>query len=241
MVDGKATAQIMGEAEDMGARVVINEGMSIAYDVYGLQVKENDSATLFRRLLVKPHLICGRAVLTTDHVVKDRDARGRYAIGGVMKLNAASGGAFLLVNVEGFAPGRRGASALYVTKDRPGEVKRHGVRAGDKFDPQVKRFGTLIVDDSRDSVNYFDVRLAPPAVEDDAPAPTSLAERIFAAIARIRESGREGGITALRAEVGGTATVVDAEVERMLTRGELRERRGIRDMRIFDPVETIME
>lgn len=240
MVDGKATAEIMAEADDMGARVVINEGMSVAYDVYGLQVKENDSATHFRRVLVKPHLVAGRAVLTTDHVVKDRDTRGRYAIGGVMKLNAASGGAFLLVNIEGLAPGKRGVSSLYVTKDRPGGVKRHGVRAGDKFDPQVRRIGTLVVDDSREFVSYLDVRITPPAVDDDGHSvERGLGPDIEAAILRIRAMGRVPNSRAVVAEVSAKDAVVRGEIERMLTAGRLIESPGPRGARVYDCVRDL--
>ena len=241
MVDGKCTAEVMAEAEDMGTRVVIYEGMSVAYDVYGLQVKENDSATFFRRTLVKPHLVAGRAVLTTDHVVKNKDSRGRYAIGGVMKLNAASGGAFLLVNVEGLAPGKRGVSNLYITKDRPGGVKRHGVPAGDGFEPQVKRFGTLVVDDSRAFVNYLDVQILPPRVEDEAPPPTPLAEQIFAAVRRLEVAGRAANIRALEAEVKVRKAVLATELERLLTSGQLVEIAGPRGARVFDRPRDLEE
>lgn len=244
MPDGPCTDEIMTEAADMGARVVINEGMSVAYDVYGLQVKENDSATAFRRQLVKPHLVAGRAVLTTDHVVKDRESRGRYAIGGVMKLNAASGGAYLLANVEGFAPGKRGASVLYVTKDRPGGVKRHGVGAGDRFDPQVRRIGTLVVDDSRAWVTYLDVSVLPPAADDAAAAePAPLADRLLEAIDRLRAAGRPPSLRAIRGEGLGRFTDVADEVERLLTRHLLVESSGPRSARIFDrfpvPAEVV--
>ena len=238
MVDARCAEEIMAEADDMGAQVVINEGMSVAYDVFGLQIKDNDSATAFRRWLVKPHLIKGRAVLTTDHVVKDRDSRGRYAIGGVMKLNAASGGAFLLVNVEGLSPGKRGASSLYVTKDRPGGVKRHGVHAGDKFDPQVKRVGTLIVDDSRTRVSYLDVAIIPPSTESFAAVETSsLEDKILAAVDRIAKAGRDVNIRMIRAEQLGKHSLVEEEIERLITRGVLSESRGAHAARIFARVE----
>lgn len=235
MVDGRATAEILAEAEDMGAAVVIYEGMSVAYDLYGLQVKENDSATAFRRTLVKPHLVAGRSVLTTDHVVKDRESRGRYAIGGVMKLNAASGGAFLLMNVEGLAPGKRGASNLYVTKDRPGGVKRHGVSAGEKFDPQVRRIGTLVVDDSRSFVSYLDVSILPPAeVTANEPAEAGLAEKILDAVDRLKGLGRVPSLRTIRGEVEGRNVDIADEIERLITRRFLVETRGERNARVFD-------
>jgi hypothetical protein len=242
MVDGKCTEEILAEALDMGARVVINEGMSVAYDLYGWQVKENDSATAFRRTLVKPHLVLGRSVLTTDHVVKDKDSRGRYAIGGVMKLNAASGGAFLLVNVEGLSPGRRGASNLYVTKDRPGGVKRHGVSAGEKFDPQVRRVGTLVVDDSRTFVNFLKVEILPPAVEDlNAPAALTLAEMVLAAIDELKSAGHVPTVRSVRAAVDARGTEVDGELDRLLIRGLVTQRHGERGARVFDRVPDLEE
>jgi hypothetical protein len=234
MVDAPCAAEILAEADDMGALVVINEGMSVAYDVFGLQIKDNDSATAFRRHLVKPHLVAGRAVLTTDHVVKDRDSRGRYAIGGVMKLNAASGGAFLLVNIEGLALGRRGVSNLYVTKDRPGAVKRHAVHAGDKFDPQVKRVGTLVVDDSRTFVNYLDVMILPPAgVDIEEPGQVDLVDVIMATVDRIAAAGRDVNIRAIRAERIGRHSAVEEEIERLVTAGHLIESRGPHGSRLF--------
>jgi len=234
MVDGRCTDEVMAEAADMGAAVVVYEGMSVAYDVYGLQVKENDSATAFRRTLIKPHLVAGRAVLTTDHVVKDRDNRGRYAIGGVMKLNAASGGAYLLVNVEGLAPGQRGASNLYVTKDRPGGVKRHCVPAGDKFDPQVKRFGTLTVDDTRSAVSYLDVSILPPR-DDEIPAAVGpLGDRILEAISTILEAEREPNLRGIRAAITGHRDGdIDRELDRLVLRGQLVESRGSHGARVF--------
>jgi hypothetical protein len=242
MVDGRCAAEVLAEAEEMGARVVIYEGMSVAYDVYGLQVKENDSATAFRRTLVKPHLVAGRAVLTTDHVVKDRDNRGRYAIGAVMKLNAASGGAFLLTNVEGLAPGRRGASNLYVTKDRPGGVKRYGVSAGDKFDPQVRRFGTLVVDDSRSFVSYLDVKILAPAPEEmDEPPITPLGDKIIVTVGELLSAGRVPNLRAIRGEGLGRYAEVADEIERLLTRRRLIETIGARGSRVFDLPPVDME
>lgn len=241
MVDGRCALEVLAEAEDMAAQVVIYEGMSVAYDVFGLQVKENDSATAFRRALVKPHLIAGRAVLTTDHVVKDRDNRGRYALGGVMKLNAASGGAYLLVNVEGLAPGQRGASNLFVTKDRPGGVKRASVAAGERFDPQVKRVGTLVVDDTRSFVNYTDVSILAPRPEDAPAAGRSLADEVLAAIGRIRGVGRVPTMKVIRAQVPARASQVDAELERLTTGGQLLEVRGAHGARVFDLPPTSSE
>jgi len=61
----------------------------------------------------------GAAVLVLDHVPKDRDGRGRYAIGAQHKL-AQTDVQYSLYNTQPFAPGRTGLSAIAVQKDRPG-------------------------------------------------------------------------------------------------------------------------
>lgn len=100
-----------------------NEGMAL----HGLGIREEDGAAAYRRLLVKPFTAVGAAVLSCDHVVKDTDRSARgYALGSIHKGNGLNGALILLENEEPFGMGRRGASRVFVTKDRPGQVRRHG-------------------------------------------------------------------------------------------------------------------
>lgn len=147
---------------DQQARLVIFEGVSACYGLYGWQIKENDSATEFRSRLVKPCLSKGAATIASDHVTKASEGRGRYAIGGVMKLNMVSGAAYMLELTRSHARGQVGTSKVLCTKDRPGKVKAKCSAHGK--DPSVKYVGTLRVDSTEEDRLIID--LLPPPVSD---------------------------------------------------------------------------
>ena len=106
--------------------LVIHDGVNEAMSLHGDDTNQTDGAATFRRNIIKPFLAVGAATLSCDHVVKNSDSRGRYAIGSAHKVNAIDGAAFLMENIEPFGRGLRGASAVYVTKDRPGQLRAHG-------------------------------------------------------------------------------------------------------------------
>jgi len=128
----------------------VNEGMSL----HGWAIREEDGAALFRRHLVRPFIRAGAAVLSADHVVKDRQARDRYALGSIHKGNALTGSAILLENADPFGRGLRGRSHVYVTKDRPGFLRRNG-KAG-KI-PGKTYLGEMVVDDTRLWVPFLEL------------------------------------------------------------------------------------
>jgi hypothetical protein len=64
----------------------------------------------------------GLAVLLLDHVAKDREARGRTAIGAQHKL-AGVDVCYMLDIVQRFGKNLSGLSRLTVTKDRPGYIR----------------------------------------------------------------------------------------------------------------------
>lgn len=138
----------------------VNEGMAL----HGWGIREEDGAAAFRRALVKPWTRPrreesevpwveqfedrpGAAVLSCDHVVKDPNGRGRYALGSIHKGNAIDGALFLVENVEPFGRGRVGRSRLYAVKDRPGHLRQHG-RSDAKM-PGKTLLGDVVLDDQR--------------------------------------------------------------------------------------------
>jgi hypothetical protein len=127
-----ATPDSRGSAMDVMAAcvswcpdIVIHNGVTAAYGVFGWAVKDNDSATAFRSALVRPLLGRGVCTIATDHVTKEAASVGgsRYAMGGVMKLNVVNGASYLVENVEPIGVGVSGWSNLTLTKDRPGSVR----------------------------------------------------------------------------------------------------------------------
>lgn len=69
----------------------------------------------------------GAAVILVDHVVKDAESRGRYAIGAQGKMATITGAAYTVEPDKDGAPvgGGVGAIMLRVGKDRPKEVRRY--------------------------------------------------------------------------------------------------------------------
>ena len=139
--------------------LVIHDGVNEAMSLHADKIMDPDGAATFRRRLIKPCLRVGAATLACDHVTKNSDgARGRYAIGSGHKINAIDGAAFLMENIEPFGRGLRGASSVYIAKDRPGQLRVHGKPtkvAGKTL------IGVLVVDASPDAGPDF-LTLYPP-------------------------------------------------------------------------------
>jgi KaiC/GvpD/RAD55 family RecA-like ATPase len=103
---------------------VVIDGLTEAFAVEGLDMANNqDAAELYKRL-ARPFTKAGAAVLLIDHVVKDRENRGRYAIGAQHKL-AGVDVAYRLDVAQPFGREREGLVKVTVTKDRPGFVRQH--------------------------------------------------------------------------------------------------------------------
>jgi hypothetical protein len=112
---------------DLSPTFTVIDGVTEAMVMHGLNPLDNADVARFGRLV--PGYIAGRgpATLSLDHVVKDREGRGRYAIGGVHKLNGLNGAAYTLENRKAFGIGMTGRSTVYVAKDRPGQLRRHSL------------------------------------------------------------------------------------------------------------------
>jgi len=92
--------------------------------LHGLDPLSNPDVERFFEMLPRRLARRGLPVLLTDHVTKDREGRGRYAIGAQHKLAAIDGAAYSLAVVRPFGRGLAGAALLTVTKDRPGYVRQ---------------------------------------------------------------------------------------------------------------------
>lgn len=96
----------------------VTEGMaSMALD----PLNAADVARWTRRL--RGFAEAGPAVVQIDHVVKNAESRGRYAIGSVHKLNSIDGVAYGVETRQPFGRGKGGFSRITVMKDRPGAVR----------------------------------------------------------------------------------------------------------------------
>ncbi len=207
----------------------VNEGMSL----HGHAIREEDGVAAFRRLLVNPCTAAGAAVLECDHVVKDREARGRYALGSIHKANALSGALIVLEGAEPFGCGRRGASHVFVTKDRPGHLRRHGkaTRTSGKT-----YLGTLVVDDEPDWLDF--AFLAPSEDTEDQSGPpdkhSETDEHVLDVVRTLTQGGELATGRAIRAKSRyGTDPTLDA-LERLVLDGKLTKSTGPRNSRIYE-------
>lgn len=106
----------------------------------------NQSFTYFsRRLPKRLAKMTGAAVVMIDHVTKDTQNRGRFAIGAQAKMSQLSGAAYLVEITEVFGRGMRGEIKLSVGKDRPGGVRPH---AGESQKGQLQEVARVTVDDT---------------------------------------------------------------------------------------------
>lgn len=129
----------------MRPTLVVLDGVTEGFGLQGWEIEKNTDSPKWRQVFVKPALKAGAATLATDHVVKDKQARGGYAIGSQHKKAGLTGVAFELVSKDAFGQGIRGKSELLVQKDRPGGLRKHGVKA--KSETRATHIGDLVLDD----------------------------------------------------------------------------------------------
>jgi hypothetical protein len=151
---------------DPAPTLVVHDGVNEAMSLHGADIMAADGAATFRRRLVVPFLRAGAASIACDHLPKEREGRSRDAYGSVHKGNALDGARILLEPTASFGRHMRGVSYVFVTKDRPGQLRAHGRPS--KL-PGKTFIGTLVVDDSETSGPDFTMRFFAPN-DDDQPA-----------------------------------------------------------------------
>lgn len=166
-------AQVLG---DLKPTLTVLDGVTEAMSLHGLEMKDNTDVARFGQLLPRWIADRGPAVVALDHVVKTQDQRGRYAIGGVHKLNGVNGAAYLLENRHPFGIGVTGRSTVRIAKDRPGQLRRHAL----PHTNGLHWFADLVV--TSDSEKVATVEIAPPSQRTEDFRPTVLMAKVAAAL-----------------------------------------------------------
>lgn len=203
--DQRVTKERMACLLDPAPALVVLDGVNEALSLHrwgGGGDGDNDGIAQFRRSLVKPCTKVGAATLACDHVSGNPEGRGLKAIGSVHKINALSGSLIALENVEPFGRGQRGRSHVFVQKDRPGMLRRHGRARPDQ--PGKAYMGELVVDDTQSrSPDLFLAFFGPKGdqAEDEAVAGTpTVADDVYTVLAAAPD-GKVGTVTDLRARM----------------------------------------
>lgn len=144
-----------------GCGLVVVDGVTEAMTMHALSLSDNEDIAKFLALLPRRIASLGPAVLQVDHVVKDEESRGRYAIGGQHKLAGIDGCQFKAIVTEPFGRGKRGQANVIVDKDREGGVRQHtlGIKIAE------------LVIDSRPMPEYPDAEVGPLHCYLNAPDP----------------------------------------------------------------------
>jgi len=206
-------------AGDLKPSLVVIDGVTEAMSLHGLELKDNTDVAAFGQLLPRRMTAAGAATVLLDHVVKDKEARGGHAIGGVHKLNGLNGAMYLLENKDPFGIGRAGRSRLLIRKDRPGQLRRHAVQAHDS----LFWYADLTV--TSHGEDFAEAALPPPEQHSDTPfRPTAIMARISTAL-----DGVTGGLSgnAIEGAVKGKRETIRYALELLISEGYVSvERRG---------------
>jgi hypothetical protein len=204
---------------DLNPTLAILDGVTEAMSMHGLELKDNSDVAKFGRILPRWIADRGPAAVALDHVVKDREARGGQAIGGIHKINGLNGAMYLLENKSPFGIGITGRSRLLIKKDRPGQLRRHAVPGSEG----LFSYADLVVE-SHDE-DFAEVSLTPPEQREDKVFRPTV---IMGKIARVLESAPNGlSKNAIEGAVTGKATVIRLALEMLVGEGYVAvERHG---------------
>jgi hypothetical protein len=210
-----------------GCSLVVIDGITEAMGMHGLSLLDNEDVARFIALLPRRIANLGPAVLQIDHVVKNSEARGRWAIGGQHKLAAIDGCAFKAEIVEKFGRGKRGQTRIVLDKDREGHVEE--IATGGAV-------ATLTLDSTPDERHdagqlrmYLDPPAPEPADEDGGFRPTHLMARV----SRYVEINPAATGKQIEEVVSGKAQYVRQAIRSLVQEGHLRVETGPRGARLY--------
>jgi hypothetical protein len=207
--------------DPIGPTLVVLDGTTEGYGLHGWDIADNNDSPKWRNTYVKPALKAGAATLGSDHVVKNREARGGYAIGAQHKKAGLTGVLYELQVEQPFGLGKRGRARLLINKDRNGDLRRHGIDEG-----KATYFADLVLDATAGEMESPRLWLYPAASEADNASgdvemdPVVQRSLLVEQVLRLR-----GPLSAkdLRDAVPGRATDTDKAVQSMLNLGTLHE------------------
>jgi len=104
--------------------LVIIDGLTEALTLHGLALESNRDVAAFLELVPRFIARQGPAVVIIDHVEKDKERRGRWAIGAQHKLAGLDGVSYGLEVIKPVVRDGDGLVRLVVHKDRPGQIRR---------------------------------------------------------------------------------------------------------------------
>jgi AAA domain len=122
-LDEASTEHVQRLLVELSSRLVVFDAFNPALALHGYDPNATRDVEDFFRRVVDPFCQIGAAVALPDHVVKQREARGKYAYGSERKQTGVDVHLGLSA-IESFGRGKTGKAKLTVHKDRPGFLER---------------------------------------------------------------------------------------------------------------------
>lgn len=212
--------------------LAVIDGVTDALGIWntGASSSDNDAIAGFMRTF--PRRLAqhtGAAVVLIDHVTKDSDTRGRFAIGGQAKMAALDGASYTVEVDQIPTKGGRGVLILRCGKDRPGQVRPHcgPFRKSDRTQEAAR-----IVIDSTGAGTVVTVEPYRDAAADDSSQdfrPTGLMEKVSRAL---EGAGAPLSLRDLRDMVTGRAEYLAAAIAVLVADGYVTREIGPRNAQL---------
>lgn len=152
--------------EPNSATLIVIDGVTESLTMWGGETKDNDAITRWMRIFPRTVATAsGAAVVLIDHITKNAETRGRFAIGGQAKLATIDGAAYLVEPLEALSPGRTGTLTMRVTKDRPGFIRK--VSGMWRKSDRTQETAIFTIDSTKAQMQYV---IGVPLAEDEAEA-----------------------------------------------------------------------
>jgi hypothetical protein len=123
LTDPQALADVAALLDTYTPALIIFDAMAGGLALHSFDGNSNADVETFYSVTLAPFRAIGAAVVVVDHVTKDRETRGRWAIGAQRKLGGVEVG-LLVEPINSFGRGQTGLVRLRVTKDTYGQVRR---------------------------------------------------------------------------------------------------------------------
>lgn len=118
-----ALADVLALIEKRAVRLIVFDAFNATLSLHDCDPNSSREVQGFFRRVVKPLSESGAAIVFPDHVVKQREARGRYSYGSERKQTGVEVHLGLSL-IDPFGRGRTGRAKITVHKDRAGFLER---------------------------------------------------------------------------------------------------------------------
>lgn len=227
----QAARDLFEHLEQHRPSLIVLDGYNAAMTMMGLNLLDNMDIYKFALALLRPLKNTGAAVVFVDHVTKNKEQRGSYAIGGQAKRADVDGCALNVEVAVPFGKGMPGKLRLTVSKDRAGHVRGNSNGA--------KNAGTVLLDSSADGSSIAISIEAPEKREAGAPfRPTVLMQKVSHFLAT--SSGPMSG-NQIKKGVTGNDTALMQAAERLVEEGYATRGPGARGAIEYSHVRPFYE